>query len=307
MSLTFGQVLIHILASIETLPLLQLRLVAHRFQNVIIRLVHARLLRAASLKDRSLILEAYHPSQQYTEPYVYCDYLGTPGLSDDVEGKGPIYQIAEGHTSRGTLRRLYSRFRPTRKDPQQYAYRSHPAGDIPGTRTSDRAESLKDKAKAEVVIQNVNLDAHELFTQLRLMASLVQVGPSRGFFLSIESIVENKTTRLWRHWLAGAANSSPSRIVEDSHQYIGDMDTDTLVWVDQTKVAGLKVRVKERTSKRDVPILLHRDEDPAVNYSLELEGESLFALLPLCTLVLRLSSLRCSRTGHQHYAPLTSH
>lgn len=283
------------MASFDTLPLLQLRGVAHRFQNLIIRIVHARLLRAASLKDRKLILECYHPSAQYTEPYLYCDYLGTPGLSGDVEGQGSIYEIADEHASEGTLRKLYSRFRPTRKDPQQYAYRSHPAGDIPGTRTSDRANSMRDKAKAEVVSQSVNLDAHELFTQLRLVASLVQVGPSRGFFLSIESIVEKKTTRLWRQWLAESAkNTHGSNANSDSVSSGIDSDTGSLVWVDQNKIAGLKVRVNEKNWRRDAPILLHRDEDQAVSYSLELEGISFSAVVVLqdqnCCSVLQASS-----------------
>jgi len=268
------------LASFDTLPLLQLRAVAHRFQSLIIRIVQARLLRAASLKDRKLILECYHPSAQYTEPYLFCDYLGTPGLSGDVEGQGSIYEIADEHASEGTLRKLYSRFRPTRKDPQQYAYRTHPAGDIPGTRTSDRADSMRDKAHAEVVSQNVNLDAHELFTQLRLMASLVQVGPSRGFFLSIESIVEKKTTRLWRHWLAERAKNM-ERSNSNNTKMSNDMDshTNSLVWVDQNKIAGLKVRVKERNWRRDYPVLLHKDEDQAVSYSLELEGKFVLAIV----------------------------
>lgn len=267
------KVLIHTLATFETLPLLQLRAVAHRFQNLIIRIVHARLLQAASLEDRKLILECYHPSAQYTEPYLHCDYLGTPGLSGDVEGQGSIYEVADEYTSEGTLRKLYSRFRPTRKDPQQYAYRAHPAGDIPGTRTSDRADLMRDKARAEAVSQNVNLDAHELFTQLRLMASLVQVGPSRGFFLSIESIVEKKTTRLWRHWLAETARSTQSLSAEKDNTS-GDIDDETgcLVWVDQNKIAGLRVRVKEKNWRKETPILLHQDEDQAVSYSLELEG-----------------------------------
>lgn len=249
------------------MPLLQIRAVAHRFQNLIIRIVHARLLRAASLKDRKLILECYHPSAQYTEPYLHCDYLGTPGLSGDTARQGSIYEIAEDHASEGTLRKLYSRFRPTRNDPQQTVFHSHPAGDIPGSRTTERA-AARMSPQTEVVSQNVNLEAHELFTQLRLLASLVQVGPRRGFFISIQNIVEKKTARIFRTWLAEKAKRGGETDVSAGI----NPDDDSVVWVDQNKIAGLRVRVKERKWRRDAPILLHRDDDQAVSYSLELQG-----------------------------------
>lgn len=144
---------------------------------------------------------------------------------------------------------------------------------------------MREKARTEIVSQNVNLDAHELFTQLRLMASLVQVGPSRGFFLSIESIVEKKTTRLWRHWLAESAKRTHSSIA-NSDRAPEDVlhDTDSLVWVDQNNIAGLKVRVKERSWKRDAPLLLRQDEDQAVSYSLDLEGNLISAVVFLVLL-----------------------
>lgn len=128
--------------------------------------------------------------------------------------------------------------------------------------------------QTEVVSQNVNLEAHELFTQLRLLASLVQVGPMRGFFISIQNIVEKKTARIFRTWLAEMAKRG-----EEADISAGiNPDDDSVVWVDQNKIAGLRVRVKERIWRRDAPILLHRDDDQAVSYSLELQGASLSAI-----------------------------
>ncbi|KAK0511544.1 hypothetical protein JMJ35_006117 [Cladonia borealis] len=267
-----NEVLIHVLTCLDTLPLLQIRAVAHRFQNLIIRIIHARLLQAAALKDRKLILECYHPSAQYTEPYLYCDYLGTPGLSGHTAGLGSIYELADEHSGEGTLRKLYSRFRPTRNDPQQVSYYSHPAGDIPGSRTSERA-AARSSMQTEAINQKVNLEADELFTQLQFIASLVEIGPRRGFFISIQNIVEQKTTRVFRTWLAerakqtkvtetGRTKASPSGILGED---------DSILWMDQNRVAGLKVRVQERGWRKNVPILLHRDEDQAVGYSLELQ------------------------------------
>ena len=287
MGTDFLKILVHVLNYFQTLPLLQCRAVSHRFQNLIIRIIHGRLLRAATLDDRKLILECYHPSAQYTEPYLYCDYLGSPGLSDDVEGQGRIYQIANDPNSRGTFQKLYSHFRPTRKDLEPIV-RPHPAGDIPGTRTSDAAGLSRSPRDAETVRQNVSLEAHELFSQLCFSAGLVQVGPRRGVFLSNIDIVDRKTIRIWRQWLAemarkreegynSAAKASSGDLLEASNDS-GD-DLEQLIWVDQNKIAGLKLYVKERKWRRDMPLLIHKDEDQAVSYSLELEGSSRDPLL----------------------------
>ena len=231
------------------------------------------MLHAAALKDRKLILECYHPSAQYTEPYLHCDYLGTPGLNDLFAGQGFISEVTDEIGNGGTLQKLYSRFRPTRNDPQQTIYRSHPAGDIPGSRTSERA-AARDSIQSEVVTQNVNLEAHELFTQLRLLASLVQIGPRRGFFMSIQNIVEKKTTRIFRTRLAEMAKNTKDPVTICSMDSLsGSVGEDnSIIWVDHKKIAGLKIRVMERKWRGDLPVLLHRDEDQAVSYSLELKG-----------------------------------
>ena len=267
------EVLIHVLNLLDTLNLLQIRVVAHRFQSLVIRIIHARLLQAAALKDRKLILECYHPSAQYTEPYLHCDYLGTPGLSGYTAGQGSIYELADENSGEGTLRKLYSRFRPTRNDPQQIIYYSHPAGDISGSRTSERA-SARSSMQTEGISQNVNLEAHELFTQLRFLASLVEIGPRRGFFISIQNIVEQKTTRIFRTWLAERAKKTTDTETARSKASLSGIldEDDSILWMDQNRVAGLKVRVQERGWRKNVPILLHRDEDQAVSYSLELQG-----------------------------------
>ena len=58
-----------------------------------------------------VILECYHPSAKYTEPYSYCGYFGTPALSDEMEGQGSIYDIADHQAAKEEiLRRLYYHF-----------------------------------------------------------------------------------------------------------------------------------------------------------------------------------------------------
>ena len=243
---------------LPTQSLLQTRSICHRIQNLTLRIIHGRLLRAASLTDRKLILECYHPSVQYTEPYLNCDYLGTPGLSDEIEGRVPIFEIAESQAAReGSLGRLYSHFRPTQEDPEPKIYRPHPAGDIPGSRTSEAADRVREISQRRIVTQVVSLEAHELFVQLCFLVAVVQTGPRRGLFVSLENVMD-KTLRITRKWLAER----------------GETVTEGMLWVDQNKIVGLKMRVQERKWRGEAPLLLHRDEDQAISYTLKLEGKS---------------------------------
>ncbi|KAL8640492.1 MAG: hypothetical protein Q9228_002600 [Teloschistes exilis] len=236
-------------------------------EDIIIRIVHQRLLLAASLKDRKLILECYHPSAQYTEPYVFCDYLGTPGLSDEHEGQGSLFH--DHRVEGGQLKHLYSRFRPSRADVSARTVRPYPAGDIPGSRTSPASEcsnSTMQNGVADLVTHTVSLDPHELFTQFSVTAALVQIGPRRGVFLSFIDVIDKKTPRVWRDWLAKKAKIPGN----ERREYRQD-ELDPIVWADQGRTLGLKVRVKERQWRKDAPILIHKDEDQSVSYSLDLE------------------------------------
>ena len=227
------KILIHIMVLLPTQLLLEIRSVCHRFQNLIVRIIHGRLLRAASLTDRKLILECYHPSAQYTEPYLYCDYLGTPGL----EGQGPIYENSDDQVAKeGTLAKMYSHFRPTRQDPEPKIYRSHPAGDVPGSRTSEVANRIREPLERNTVTQTVSLEAHELFMQLRFLVAVVKVGPRRGFFLSVENLID-KTRRIFRNWLAERAKATEDYKIGDP-----GCKADEMLWVDHNKIVGLKVR-----------------------------------------------------------------
>ena len=260
--------------------LLQTRSVCHRFHNLTARIIHGRLLHAASFTDRKLILECYHPSAQYTEPYLYCDYLGTPGLTDEIEDQAPIDEVADHQAAeKGTLGRLYSHFQPTRKDPEPKIYRSHPAGDVPGSRTSEVANRIREPPGRSTVTQNVSLEAHELFTQLRFLVAVVQTGPRRGFFLSVENLID-KTQRIFRNWLAGRAEATEEHKTGASNSVTNEHGSgaDGILWVNQNMVVGLRVRVEEREGKRNSPILYYKDEDQAVSYSLELEGRCPYAV-----------------------------
>ncbi len=275
------QILIHVLLPIPTDLLLQLIPVSHRFQNLVLRIVHARLLVAASLEDRKLILECYHPSAQYTEPYLFCDYLGTPGLSDKVEGQGWIYEASEKDNRLGRLRGLYSRFRPQRPEADP-PFRSHPAGDVPGSRTYYDGPLSKPTKSIELVSQTMNLDSHELFSQLCVSVNLVQVGPRRGVFLSCVDVLRKTTPRIWRDWLAEGAQSPDGPSIKPT-----DLENECqyrrIIWADNARNIGIRAHVKEQRWRRHESILIHKDEDQAVSYSLELEGGKTSSFLRLPT------------------------
>ena len=259
---------------IPTQWLLLTRLVCHRFSNLIARIIHGRLVRAALFTDRKLILECYHPSAQYTEPYLYCNYLGTSGLKDEIGDHARIYEVADDQAAKkSTLERPYSHFRPTRKDPEPKIYRSHPAGDVPGSRTSEAANRFRKFSERSTVSQNISLEAHELFTQLHFLVAVVQTGPRPGLFLSVENLID-KTQRIFRTWLAERAEAIENHKKCASNGVTDELghEADRMLWIDQNRVVGLRLRVEERKGRKNLPIIYRKDEDQAISYSLELEG-----------------------------------
>ena len=265
--------------------------VSRRFHDVVLRLFHHRLLLAASLRDRKLILECYHPSSKNTEPYLFCDYLGTPGLSSEIEDEGDVYNEINGVGRFGRLGSLYSRFRPIRPEMEQRVFRSHPAGDVhghPGSSITFPSEHSQTEQEPEgLVSHSVHLDSHELFSQLCVVTNLVQLGPRRGVFYSFVNVADG-VVRIFRDWLAKRAGDTPGHTSESqsedceengekvvSRSKIGVHDAHAearMLWVDSSQNVGVRVRIKEENWKRDMPILLHRSEDPAVTYSMEYEG-----------------------------------
>lgn len=290
----------HVLTSFSTRLLLPLAGVSRRFHDLILRIIHGRLLVAASMRDHRLILECYHPSAKYTEPYLFCDYLGTPGLSDDTEGQGSFYATISDTGQFGKLGALYSRFRPVRPDIERKIVRPHPAGDVPGhpgtsSMFPDRSESQSSR-DTDIVTHNVSLDADELFTQRCAVLNLVKTGPRRGVFLSCVEIVE-AVTRIWRDWLkerasaseenktfldetiGGNGRKSSEEIVEAKGGAVDNSD-ERLVWIGKGQNVAIRVCIRDRKWRRNASVLLYKDEYPAVSYSMDYEGTSAIGRSP---------------------------
>lgn len=131
----------------------------------------------------------------------------------------------------------------------------------------------------DCVKQVLNLESHELFTQLCAHANLVRMGPRRGLFNSIQP-VEEGVVRVWRDWLGRVVNSRDlDERVESSEggrRVHGDED---VLWVDLNRHVGLRLRVRKSELHRTLPVLWNaNDDDVAVSYEIEYQGTFLKAL-----------------------------
>lgn len=233
-----------ILTPFSTRDVLPLAKVSHRFRALVLRILHYRLLVAASLKEYKLILECFHPASKLTEPHVFCKYLGTDGLSDKHEGEGSLYENVEEAQKLGRLTSLYSRFRPE----VTVEERTNGSRLVPFENGLDPDDLTVKRA--------VHIEDAEHFSQLCVMVNLVKVMPGSNRLLSAVTVKES-VARLFRKWLREQSQKT---------------DPDIL-WVDQDENVGLKMRVREKRRPGQAAILIHRDEAP-VSYDVDIEGIS---------------------------------
>ncbi|KAF2656878.1 F-box domain-containing protein [Lophiostoma macrostomum CBS 122681] len=278
-----NELLLHILTPMPTPQLLPLTALSHRIYTLILRVLHNRLVAAAELESYSLLLECYHPSAKLTEPPYFCTYHGTDGLKRYEELSKEEDTVVVGKV--GELQKMYSRFRPHRRELERGGRRVRPPGDVPGSRTFPISGTASDRYEGETVKQILGLDGHELFTQLVAQSNLVKIGPRNGLFTSFVEIEEG-VVRVWREWLRDMASSSNSKdgnaaqeVIEDvskSKEAVrevedtrSELNHDRVLWVSTAKNTGLKFNIKERKLRRDAPILIEVNEDMPVSYEVE--------------------------------------
>lgn len=120
----------------------------------------------------------------------------------------------------------------------------------------------------------MSLDAGELFTQLCAVIHLVKMA-KKGVFANLVDVSDGMI-RVWRDWLkdmAAAGLKGDDDIVNDPSQDKG------ILWVNKgDKAVGIRCAVKERKWKRDTPILVASDEDVAVSYHVEFQGEFIYMI-----------------------------
>lgn len=215
------------------------------------------------LKDRTLLLECYHPSTKLSTPSINCSYLGTHQL----ESAGPCSETdlyADLKDCKigqlGALAGLYSHFRPLKPEAERRTVRRHPAGGSFIMAANDLVDDHD-----EFVCQNIHLEGHELFSQLCTVTNVVKPGP-RGLLLGCVNISDG-ITRVWRQWLAEQASSEP----EEEGSSSGIRRGERLLWADNSNNVGLRMRVVERDDG-SAPVLVGKDEDEPVSYTLQYEG-----------------------------------
>jgi hypothetical protein len=250
-----------ILSLLPSRSLLLWTAVSRHFQDLVTHIVHDRLTLAASLQDRKLILDCYHPSDRYSEPYLFCEYLGTSGPNKDINSPGSRSKVRYGGDRSKTLTTMYSRFKPVRADADPALARKHNPDNSGAIDLSGNASpTLSEEVDDEIVTRTVNMHSYQAFSPLCIRVVLEQLGPRPGIFLSCTDILEKKIARIWRQWL-----------LENSIDF-AEGERERMIWADHGQNVGLKVRVREKKWKQHAPILQHKDEDQVITYELDLEG-----------------------------------
>lgn len=302
-----SQILVNIFSPFPTHDLLPLTLICSKIHNIVLRLLHYRLLLAAAAPEYQIILEAYHPSRRYVKPYLHCRYLGTDGLSSQHEGEGSLYHDCEGVAGRlGKLGALYSRFRPENpavagKIPIRRLAGAIPASALPADSTTADPNNLPTTpvyqnagdGGANKVIHTMNLDGGELFGQFCAYGQLVRLSERRGVYLSSVNIVDpgQGTIRVWRTWLMDrgkelfeAEKLGAATVIERSSTLAcPDFHRDpTILWTDYRKNVGLKLGVRFRDPR------FYSDEDldeETLSCDLEIQGETSKHIAVPCVLI----------------------
>lgn len=211
----------------------------------------------SSLKDYTLLLECFHPVSKLTDPHYFCTYLGTPGLNDKYEGPGSLYESCNKTSEYlGRLSGVYSCFRP----------------EIDASELRDRnTVGNNDEVETPTLVKKqVSLDELEDFSQLCSIVNLVKIIPNSRMLISAVTI-EDGIIRVFRDWLKRQSKRDHYNTTATTAHI--QQDEDDVLWVNNKKTVGLKLRVKEKRWNRPMlPVLMHRDEEGAVSYEVEIEG-----------------------------------
>ncbi|KAH8729000.1 hypothetical protein GQ44DRAFT_737182 [Phaeosphaeriaceae sp. PMI808] len=279
-----NELLLHLFSFASTPDLLPLTLISRRLSTIILRILHNRLVKVAELHSHSVLLECYHPSAKPVEPPYFCTYQGTHGLSlyeTRVEDEANI------GARLGNMRSMYSRYRPHQQELESGGRRVvRRPGDVPGSRTFPG--TVQDKYRGENVKQKLNLEAHELFTQLVVQTNLVKIGSLHGLFTGFVNIEEG-VARVWKDWLAAMASRAQNADIDIPVEVVevgmgkqptpevceeAVLDELGILWVGMSKNTGIRFKVRELKFRREAPILVRADEDTPVTY--EIEYDELF-------------------------------
>ncbi|KAK0113535.1 hypothetical protein ONS96_014394 [Cadophora gregata f. sp. sojae] len=246
-----NEILMNIFCLFPTTSLLPLTLTSHRIHDVILRIVHNRMLAAASIPGHQVILECYHPSTKHITPYYICEYLRTDDLCSVVG--------LQERCTLGQLRGLYSHFRPIQPEGDRKVWAVHPINGWRATTLDTFRENT-----GGLVAQNVDLESYEQFSQLQSAVNVVKIGPRKGIFQSCITVGEG-LTRFWRNWLGEQAKKNWSASFAQA-----ESQDERLLWSSMNQHTGLRLRVIERLGSASSSTRIHVDDDN-VSYTLQYE------------------------------------
>ncbi|KAK5987953.1 hypothetical protein PT974_12089 [Cladobotryum mycophilum] len=274
-----NELLSTILSELSSNDLLPAVAVDRLWHSLAVRILHRRLLSAASLPDNELILECYHPSAKISTPYLSCRYLGM-SVRDGPAGVSAAAMDGEC-PSFADLRRLYSSFRPVKtEDNRQRRPRFGWIMPSVGSSAQAAAAAARERDEDETATEDVHLDDGERFSQLCTVTNVVKPGIRPGLF-SHHINISDGVIRVFRHWLASMAsdNSAAAAVSNSSSSSSSEATTSMfssddprVLWVDDdAKSVGLRFRVMPGPSER-MPLISDPDEDdPPVTYKLVYE------------------------------------
>ncbi|PMD24546.1 hypothetical protein NA56DRAFT_745949 [Hyaloscypha hepaticicola] len=256
-----NEIITAILSLFPTRALLPLTPLSHRIHALILTIIHTRittLTSSPSSSKQKVILECYHPSAKLSTPYFFCDYLYTEPFSLTSPSTSASSKLQQ-------LRDLYTHYKPTPPEGDRKVWRPRPAGGWSWVPISDVLGNGEEGA--ELVSQDIYLESHELFSQLMSVVNVVKTGPKKDLFLSCVTVGEG-LVRVWRDWLAARAED-----FREGRDGEGREDGKGLLWSSVDRHVGLRLKVLEREDMvRDRgPVLVSRDEDPNVGYTLQYE------------------------------------
>nr|POE82397.1 dihydroxyacetone kinase 1 [Quercus suber] len=304
-----NEILLGVFSLFPTIALLPFTPTCKSFQSLIFRVLHHRLQAVTSLDDYVLYSELFPPHKQYTNTKFFCQSLGTPNLQSIIED----FNAESTHVGHGDkLRDLYSCFRPVRREPDLRAALRHPAGDIPGSRTYKTDDSpLFDGMLEEdnIVSEIVTVEASNLFCQL--MAACHLVKRNRHGRLDSTQCVSEGWIRVWREWLAKQCETkswTDGDVVVVHHDMVHgrgsfangeqyDLSKNpSILWLNSGRnEVGLQVKVKERKTSLENPIVQGSDVDVAVSYKVELKE----VYIRTTHLLLRLEEAQRQRSNYE--------
>ena len=309
-----NEILYTILTPFSTPSLLPYVRLSHRFAHLILRIYYHRLLISTQLTgDRSVQLECYRPLDRLSAETLLCWPLGTESLEPPDPNIGVPEQLRRYNASftrfrpyrRGTMK-IRPRRHPagdvpgTRTHQIAEMYAQSDAGSS-STLVADEASTTSSSASTVVDVstagsskaatleaaqvveveqklpplkQAINLDAHEMFTQLQTTTTLVTAGPRRGLLSNAVAASEG-VVRIWRKWLHDQDQRRKKReklnLKEPDEEQFPIQD-ESIRWVnDAHENVGVRFTVSERKWRRENPILIRADEDVAIHYELQIE------------------------------------